>query len=178
MKANVRLHITGETTDEIFYLNPDKTIKKVEVIKDHNIIVYGAETLIALLLKDPRSSSNLYWAVGRGDPSWDEVEPIRDYHRASLVSEVARYEVLPSDVVFIDDDGNIADGPTNRIRITKVIGEEELVGESLREHAVFGYNATSTPNSGIMMNWKIHPVIIKDNTMRIRRSIIFTIKIV
>lgn len=175
MKCN--LVVTGYVVDEIIHLNPDGSVRNVEIREDHNFIMReSAPKLLAALMYNPAGASNLYWAVGSGNPEWDEYVP--DYEeRTTLYAEVHRTKVTPNDLVFLDNEGNVSPVPTNRIRIYQTIADNELNGMTLREHGIFGYNATDQANTGIMFNWKTHTRIDKDETMRIRRSVTFTFSV-
>ena len=87
-----------------------------------------------------------------------------------LLVETFRKAINPSDIVFLDSSNQPTDTITNKLQITVLFTESEANGE-LREFGLFGGNATSTANSGFMINRKIHPLIYKTSGMKLERII-------
>lgn len=168
-KCNITQHSTGMFRDIITYKDGRKEIREGQ-----NIIVKDITKLIACLFKRQSGYSGLsYWAIGTGASSWDTNPASATVSDTKLTSELVRKEIRQQDVVFIDSLGNPTETPTNKIRISVTFNTYEAVG-SWREFGIFGGNATSTKDSGIMINHKIHGRIDKDNETTIERQIIFT----
>lgn len=164
-----QFNVKGEYTDTIRYA--DGT---VEVIKSHNLIVDGLYKIITSLLSAKGGYSGLqYWAVGSGNPSWDSELPNPQTSDTRLTQEIGRKKIQPSDFAWVNASGEVQSTPTNRLRVRVTFSNSECDG-AWREFGLFGGNATSTANSGIMMNHKNHPVVNKTSEMEIEREIIFT----
>lgn len=146
---------------------------RVEVIEHENTVVNNCSNLIACLMKAQAGYAGLtYWAVGSGSSGWSNTSPpsptVSD---SSLLAETFRKAIVPAtDIVFLDGSDNVTASVTNKIQITVTFLENEANGE-LREFALFGGNATSSANTGIMVNRKIHPLIYKTSGMKIQRVI-------
>lgn len=170
MTENLKvLNVKGEYTDTIRYA--DGT---VEVIKDQNLIVDGLYKIITSLLSAKGGYSGLqYWAIGSGNPSWDVSLPQPAKSDTRLTLEIGRKQIQPSDFAWVNDEGVVQSQPTNRLRVRVTFSTTECVGD-WREFGIFGGNATSTSNSGILMNHKNHALVTKTSEMEIEREIIFT----
>lgn len=164
-----QLKVTGEYRDTIHY--QDGT---VEVVESHNLIVDGLYKIITSLLSAKGGYSGLqYWAVGSGNLSWDSSLPDPTTTDTRLTQEIGRKQIQSSDFAWVNESGEVQSTPTNRLRVRVTFSNSECVG-AWREFGIFGGNATSTANSGIMMNHKHHTVINKTAEMEIEREIIFT----
>lgn len=166
------IHMTGETLDRIFYSDG-----RVEEIAGHNLVVSSFANLIMCLLK--RQSGYLgiqYWAVGTGLSSWDTSLPNPSLSDTKLTSELGRVSIDPSEIKFLTSDFIETSSPTNIIQISHVFGSQDCNG-TWREFGIFGGNATSALNSGIMINKRNHSVITKTSDMSIERTLRFTLGI-
>lgn len=120
-------------------------------------------------------TENLFWAVGSGDPDWDnDLDPSihEDVLTTQLVNETYRKRIPYSSFSFINTNNQVVPGPTDRIQIVLNFLEGEANGE-LREFAIVGYDANTTLNSGILIDHKIHKVITKTPEIRLERTIRF-----
>lgn len=141
---------------------------------DHNIVVNNCSVLIACLMKNQPGQKGIgYWAVGPGLSSWDLVRPEPMVTDERLQIEAYRKTIAYEDIKFIDSAGKPSANPTNRIEIVVTFAENEANGD-LREFALFGGNATSALNTGVMINHKIHPVINKTSALKLERTIRIT----
>ena len=124
---------------------------------------------------------------GIGDPTWDLAanQPVvKDPASATIFSAVYRQPIAQSQISFVPDGdpfgGNgISLEPTSRIRISIELGENEYVGP-LREFGIFcrygdNQNVADQINQGLIFNWVSHPLIEKDDTLKIERIIEITI---
>jgi hypothetical protein len=138
------------------------------VQEGRNLIVDSAYKVVAAAMKlDP--DHQLWWAVGDGNTvdtaTWDagvlDLSISPDAADTQLLQEIFRKQILPSDMIFVDDDDNESGVPTNRIQITLLLEEDEPTNDPdeeifLREWGIFGGYATVTPNSGTLLNRKVH----------------------
>jgi len=164
----------GLVQDIIIYKNGH--VEKRE--ESFNTIINGIGKLAAALFKgDPAYTPLSYWAVGQGAATWDALITAGtityDMSTTRLVNELGRKSIPLSSMTFVNDDGDAILTLNNRIKITVLFDWDECNGE-WREFGIFGGNATSGVNTGIMVNHKIHKLINKTNEMKVERSIIFT----
>ena len=155
----------------------------VEIGHDFNLIVDSIGRLAAARFRGGTDFGGLQmWAVGFGQPSWDVrweggFPPTTDPSATRLVNEIGRLplSIAGSDsyMTFVDQNGNPADGLTNRLLVRRQFGRDDANGD-WREFALFGGNATLHRDSGIMINHKIHRIITKTPDMTVERNIIFT----
>mgnify|MGYP003663371433 CR=1 FL=1 len=137
--------------------------------------------LLASLIKNAAGISGvLFWAYGEGQASWDSSPPVQLETDTTLTSEVFRKAVTAPDVTFRDSTTfvDIDPTPSNVIQIDQLLGITEANGYSLREFGLFGGTATTTPDSGLFMNWVVHDRIDKDNSISVQRSIRFLFQVV
>ena len=167
------VHMTGEVIDKIY-----KKGVLVDTIIGHNLVVNSFVRLVMSLIKNQSGYKGAtYWAVGSGSSSWDESLPDPEINEVKLTSELGRLPIPPENIVFLDEAFEETSSPTNIVQITLKFNEEDCNGE-WREFAIFGGNATSTPNSGLMLNKRHHKVITKTEDMTIERTIRFTLNLV
>jgi len=160
----------GEVTDRLI---DAKTGEVIEERKYNNLVVDNCSVLIAGLMKSSLNGVQ-YFAVGSGSSSWNNASlPSPVATDTKLLAETYRKAITPADIVFLDSSNEESLQPTNRLQITVTFNEDEANGE-LRELAIFGGNATSTKDSGYMLNRKIHPLIYKTSGMKLERIIRFT----
>ena len=156
-----------KVTDKITY--PDG---RVEVRNYVNTVVDDCSRLIASLMKGQAGYKGVtYWAVGSGANTWDNANPpapaVGDN---KLFNETFRKAINASDITFLDSSDNPTTSVTNKLQIKVLFTEEEANGE-LREFGLFGGDATSNRNSGIMINRKTHGLIYKTSGMTLERTI-------
>lgn len=148
--------------------------KLIKTIHQKNVIVNTASVLIARLLKDntepPTGISFL--AVGSGNDAWDPFNPPAPTTSQTLLeSEMFRTSISAS--TFVDPQtAEPTSVFTNIVDYATTFSESQAVGP-IMELALFGGDATSTPNTGTMINWRTFPVINKTNAMTL--TIIFRI---
>jgi hypothetical protein len=133
-----------------------------------NLIVSNAKILMAALFKnDPAFPGGiLYHAVGEGDSAWDTAgTPGPSFAQTTLVSE--EFRKTPTQIVYIDGVGDPTATPTNIIRVKTVFEQTDLIptGVDLREHGLFGGDATAAADSGLMIDAINMSSIWKDNTV-------------
>jgi hypothetical protein len=127
-----------------------------------------------------------YLALGEGDSGWDITPPTKSYQQDILTSELDRIAINPStDIVYLDlsspdlDNPLVSGTPTRWVEIVILIdidrGIDPITNVGyLREFALFGIDATSAVDSGIMLNWVSHNLITKltaPNPFQILRTI-------
>lgn len=167
------VHMTGESIDRIY-----KGGVLVEERVGHNLVVNSFLNLVMCLLKQQSGYTGLqYWAVGSGASSWDSSMPTPDIKATRLTSEIGRVAISPSDMVFLNEDYEPVNTPNNILQITRLFTERECNGV-WREFGIFGGNATTSFNSGIMINKRHHPVLTKTEEMQVERIMRFTLNLV
>lgn len=165
-------HMTGQITDKIF-----KNGVLVEERVGHNLIVKSFLKLVMALCKGQSGYGGIqYWAIGSGADSWDTSTPSPEINATRLTNEIGRIAISPAEIVFVDEGGAVSLTPTNIIQITHTFGADDCNGK-WREFGIFGGNATSEANSGIMINKKHHNIITKTSDMTIERTMKFTLNL-
>jgi len=162
---------TGEVLDYAVY--PDG--RKELIRHDYNIIVDNCSVLIACLFKKlPTHSGILYWALGSGSDSWPDDNPPDPLASDNvLLNETFRKEVGYSDIIFLDGDNEESLTPTRKIQVTSTFLYNEANGK-LREFGLFGGDATEIKDSGLMINRKTHPIIVKTTGLQLERILRIT----
>lgn len=170
MDVKVQPQIRGDFKDTIKY--KDGT---VEVREGHNLIVNGIFNIITSLLANKGGYLGLqYWAVGEGLSSWNSSAPPDPSETdTQLVKEIGRKALQTGDFTWVNERGETSVTPTNRLKVRTTFGYNDCVG-TWREFGLFGGNATTSANSGMLINHKNHGVIVKTTEMEIDREIIFT----
>jgi hypothetical protein len=159
-------------TDTLHYSNGT-----TETVEHINVVVDSCSKLLACLLKGEagQTAGNIYWAVGKGLTTWENTNlPSATTGTTKLVNEIFRKKVTPSDIVFLDNSNAVTATITNKLQI-KVTFLEAEANDEWREFGLFGGNASATKDSGLMLNYKIHPLIFKTNVMRVDRTIRITL---
>lgn len=168
MRELTGLNVSGAIKDIIRH--SDGRIEEREW--DHNLVVTSVLKLITSLLKGD-STGIKYWAVGGGQSSWDTSTVNPTLGETQLTAELGRKLISPANITFVDDNGSVSVNPTNKLHITLTFSESECNGV-WREFAIFGGNATASPNSGTMINKKHHSILTKTSAMSVERHMVFT----
>ena len=159
------------------FIFPDGTKKLARPI-DHNIVVKDAGKLIACLMKGQTGYRGItYYACGSGLDTWgDYTPPAASETDTRLTNEIFRKAITASDITFIDENNATSSVPTNRIQVKVVFNETDFGGATvtLREIGLFGGDASSSSNTGIMLNHKNHQKIIKTNELKLERTVRIT----
>ena len=172
-KEGQQVHMTGESIDRIHYADGH-----VEERVGHNRVVNSFLNLVMCLLKQQNGYKGIqYWAVGSGASSWDASLPNPDISATKLTSELGRVPIAASEIQFLNSNYNVVTTPTNILQISHTFGPTDCNGV-WREFGIFGGNATTAANSGIMINKRHHAVITKTEEMTIERIMRFTLNLV
>ena len=167
------LHMVGHSIDRIY-----KNGVLVDEIVSHNLIVNSFLNLAMCLLKQQNGYTGLqYWAVGSGASSWDTAPVNPDIKATRLTSEIGRVALTADCFSFLDSNYEVITTPSNILQVKRVFGEDECNG-TWREFGIFGGNATSATNSGIMINKRHHGVITKTSDMTVERVMRFVLNLV
>lgn len=139
-----------------------------------NLIVQRCNVLLAALMKGHLNMGGiLYWAVGAGEDDWDTTPPSPLVTTSQLTREVDRKALTEEHIVYLDHADKPMDSPSNRLEITAIFKGEDFVSndtQPLREFGLFGGDATETPDSGLMIDYVIHPrVDLKPETILSRK---------
>lgn len=171
-----RLTLVGEWWDDYRYIDPHtgQVTKEYSTPVKRNVKMDGALLLIAALLKGEAGISGLlYHAQGRGDGAWTDPPPAVSTSDTTLLDEAGRK--TPTSIVFLDG----ADMPTatitNVLRVSTTLLTSDLVGETLREQALFGGDATAAVDTGIILNLIRHAPIFKSGAFELTRNIKLTL---
>lgn len=168
------VHMTGQIIDRIY----DKDGNLVQEIIGHNLVVNSFLNLVMCLLKQHGGYSGIqYWAIGSGASSWDSVTPTPEIGATRLTSEIGRVPISANNIKFLNSNFEEVSTPTNIIQISHTFGADDCNGV-WREFAIFGGNATSALNSGIMINKRHHSIITKTRDMSVERIMRFTLNLV
>lgn len=167
--VNAGLKVDGMFRDII----TNKRTGEVKVSKwEHNLVVNSAINLITALLAGKNTKGIGYWAVGSGADSWDTTSVDPTASETKLTSEIGRKSI--SMIEFYDSNNGVSATPTNKIHIAVTFNENECNG-TWREFGLFGGDtASSTADSGIMIDKKHHNVITKTQDIVIERHIVLT----
>ena len=143
-----------------------------------NRIVQNSDILIASLMKgEPNTSGILFLAFGTGEESWDDTNPNAAAGTQQLANEFFRHRIAPSELIYLDELGRPSIRATRRIGVNvNLIGSERVEGDflSLREFGLYGGDASDALNSGLLINYVIHPRIDLTATVTLNRQLILT----
>lgn len=166
------VHMTGEITDIIHYKDG-----RVEKRVGHNLVVNDFLKLVMSLLKGETGYKGVqYWAIGSGASSWDSNMPSPAIDATKLTSELGRVAISAGEIKFLTPEYEVTNTPTNIIQITHTFGPSDCNGV-WREFGIFGGNATTAKDSGIMINKRHHAVLTKTEEMTIERVMRFTLNL-
>jgi hypothetical protein len=177
------LHRGGELNPETGKVEGGEILEQIEM---KNLIVNSASKLMAMRIApginpktDPVDNTGLgtpdglqYLAVGSGVGTGDVMNPQpADATAVKLRNEIARKEFTYWS--YVDPTtGNDTATPTNILKLATTFTEAEAVPAgstygSLVEMGLFGGNATTAKDSGIMFNFKTFAVWNKPNDARL-----------
>jgi len=151
---------------------PDESIMIEATPWSSNLIVNDASELVAALFKGQANYGGIqYVVVGQGESSWDTSGvPTETVTQTRMVSELGR--VAPT-ITFIDSSNADTLTVTNRISVAGSFGPTQANG-SWREWGIVGGTATSTANSGLLIDYYTHSVATKENTETLVRRVRMT----
>jgi len=182
-----KLDIKGKFRDTLRYTSIDGVTEKVEKRdwKTNQIQDSAAEMIATFLAGGDGLFANYnpikYIALGSGANNWDD-DPnniVKPYSATTLLDEASvtnsRILINASDFTYLDTNNAPLNpqGPSNIIKLEITIPQNNGLGD-LREFGLFGGNATAGADTGTMVNWIDHPLIVKDNRLVIDREIILT----
>lgn len=164
----------------------DRIINRQDQIIDFgwrsNIIVDRCRYLLASFMKNERPRGRLPNAVGiskiyigKGMETWDTDFPPKPLPTIEQLADPDPFisVIKPSQIVFLDTDGNKTEDPTHRLQISVTLKPEQppIEGEAttypLREFALVG----RLKNKDILINYVRHPVIHKRADETLNRTI-------
>lgn len=132
----------------------------VEVIgpKTNDIVINGKILMAALMKNDALYPNGIqYLAVGSGDSDWDtQGTPDPSFANTTLLDEVdPGGRKVPESIVYLDGPaGSPTLTPSAIIQVKTRFEKTDLPagGVYIREYGLFGGNATSVKDSGLMFN--------------------------
>lgn len=122
----------------------------------------GLELVLRLLGNQPGLGGIQYWALGTGDPAWDEALPPRDRLVQGLTREIFRRPVASAAQIDYD-------APERTLVVRAEADLDEGVGV-LRELGLFGGDASAEPGSGYLLGLDRHPALDKTRPLVLRRE--------
>lgn len=165
----------GEFWDVIRTKDKKGDVSETISVVKKNIITLPIRILIATRLKGNSHNPINFHAIGIGNPSWDSSPVPPTENDYPLVDEV--YRKPPTEIVWIDPGTQQPIGsPTRIIRVktTFLYSDMNPAGVYIREQGLFGGSATSTLNSGEMVDNIRHVKIWKDENVELDRYIKLT----
>ncbi len=96
-----------------------------------------------------------FWAVGEGDPAWDQSPHRAGPEVEGLRSEFDRLPVTRGDITFLDAEDRPSERPTPRLEIRLVFRWPDRE-RTLREFALVGGEADEGAGSGQLVNYVVH----------------------
>lgn len=163
--------MTGQSIDRIY--NRDGYL--IKELVGHNLVVNSFLNLVMCLLKQQSGYGGIqYWAVGKGADAWDTNMPTPAIGATRLTEEIGRVPILAEDISFLDTSYEKIEIPSNILQISHTFDYGDCNG-TWREFGLFGGNATSELNSGIMINKRHHSIITKTDEMTVERVMRFTL---
>ena len=143
-----------------------------------NLVVHNCNRLLAALMKRHEGMDGiLYWAIGEGAADWDSILPSPLLTTSRLTSEVARQALAADGIVYLDDANEPIETPSPRLEVTAEFQGEDFVSngfQPLREFGLFGGDAAEAPDSGLMIDYVIHPRIDLTPGMALSRQLRLT----
>lgn len=143
----------------------------------HNLIVNSLRRLLAALIKgDPQGEQLMFWAVGTGEAAWDDGTLPPEATRRTLeqiYTETARKAIPPDQITFLGG------AFTNQLEIRLDFTTADIPpgpgnqNWRLREFGLFA-GGTAAPNSGILINHRIHPRIDMQEGLTLQRTLRLT----
>ncbi len=159
------LHKGGSFDVKKQEFTPDTKI--ISVKEEKNLIVNVASVLLCRRMYpgDDLVDGFQYLAVGTGYGTGTPLEPEAENSTyTTLRNEISR-KVFTS-TAYLNTTGEVVPTYTNIQQLTTTFLEHEANG-SIVEMGLFGGNATSTPDTGYMFNYKVFAAIPKDNNTRL-----------
>lgn len=156
------------------YSAGEEIIDKLGQKWNKNTIMSINSAILAALYADLVGYNGLtYMALGNGLVVWDSqptIDPVV-ITDSTLVAEFFR-KTLDS-VIFLDSGDNPVafDDTVRKIESSCTYLEAEANNQAIREFALFGGNATSTLDSGLISNTIRHREIFKTSTIRLLRRV-------
>ena len=128
-----------------------------------NMIVQSCSLLLAALMRRHEGMQGiLYWAVGEGEDGWDTSETTASSNATKLKNEITRVALAEDQIVYLPIENEPPGTLSNRLEITLELKGEDLISNgslALREFGLFGGDASDASDSGLMINYVIHPRI-------------------
>ena len=169
------LNIVGEWWDEMYSRRADGSLKLEWRSKvRYNTKMDNVAILIAALMANEAGIGGiLQHAQGIGDTVWvTPTIPAVNTADTTLLSEAGRK--APTSIVFLDGADLPTLTPTAKILVSTTYVEADLVGVTIREQALFGGDATTAVDTGIIINVIRHDPLFKSGAAILTRNIKIT----
>lgn len=164
------MKVVGYWWDEFRY--PDGGVLLTERRK--NTFTVSGRVLVAALMARvlvPETLTGIsYHAFGNGDAGWGGSPPAPAGTEVALEAEFCRY--APTNVSYESPSGSVSVGArTSAVKFETIIPAGAHDSEVVREHGLFGGDATGTVDSGWMVNVIRHAPITIPVSTELRRFI-------
>jgi beta-lactam-binding protein with PASTA domain/uncharacterized protein YozE (UPF0346 family) len=138
--------------------------RRLELTFRSDDMLDSALDLIAGLLRSEPSLCGIrYWALGAGDPEWDQTPPEMNPKVNALANEVYRKSLIPNRHTSYDPN-------TKMLKVRASFAFDEAA-DVLREFGVFGGNATNRSGSGHLVYYESHSPINKHMPLGLENEI-------
>jgi hypothetical protein len=140
-----------------------------------NLIVDGLRRVLAALMKG-EGQPLTFWAVGTGQNAWDNLQPEKlpiDNRLTQLYRETKRKPILANQMTFV---GSTPSSPSNQLQIRAdfLAADIPAIGDrQLREFGLIS-GGTAAPNTGVLINHRIHPRIDLQEGFTLQRTLRLT----
>jgi hypothetical protein len=168
------MKIIGRWQDTFKYTDGRMVVRPEQYVEwEFNQIQNSFLSLLAAWCRAESGYARIgFMGIGSGLVGWDTTPPSKPYSQSQLTTEYYRLTIPQGDIVFIDPSTNVPTGgtPSSKIEVTVSIGTGDANG-TMREFGLFGGQATSSLDSGSMVNWVIHDRIDKDASFELQRKV-------
>lgn len=138
-----------------------------------NLVVAKAGDLLSWFLKEGGLVGGplgiQYYALGSGLASWDSAPVQPSPSDVKLQTEIAASRKVPS-LTFLDANNNPTATKTDKIELQVTYGTTELNGTTWREFGVFAGDATTSVDTGYLLNHVIHGAFPKTSAITVTRK--------
>lgn len=169
------LRVKGEWWDEFWEERNGVLVKVHETEKRLNTQMNSfAQVMVAAFCQNDATilGGFQYHAQGNGDAGWGATPPAVNTADTTLFAETLRK--VPDSIDFLDLSDVPQVGRSPRVRVRTTYALAEMAGETIREQAVFGGDATAAAGSGLICNVIRHSGIFKSGAVQLIRNVKFT----
>ncbi|MGD9162480.1 MAG: hypothetical protein PVG39_29000 [Desulfobacteraceae bacterium] len=145
-----------------------------------NLVVNQCNLLLTMLMRRHAGVEGiLFCAIGEGEEEWDTNRPIPLLPDTQLTNEVYRKPISIDQIIYLDENDQPSDTPTNHLDISVEFNGEDIVSngtQPIREFGLFGGDATDDADSGYLINRVTHDRYDLTPLLTLNRKIHLTFK--